>query len=310
MMHAKGESRRTFFTRRATGLLFLLLLVAALGCKRSGDRPGERGSSEQPSSTGNVVARVDGNPIVVEDVRTAGLPGRAAGREQLVEAAITRRLAVDEARRRGFDKTKEVQSRIDAVRREARAKEEAVLRNALLQSLRDGLEISEADLRAHYEKTQSRYFERQIKLRREVFPSKAEAEAAMARLGPEARLDPTKSEAIGPAPMQDLPKTVLPEAYRLRKAGDRVLVEKEGRFAILELAEVLPAVPLPFEAVRDRVKKSLRTLLASEAYRALLKKRRVEAKIEIDRNVLADDSLWNKAAEPLRGRMIPGRPTH
>jgi len=298
--------RKISFTWRAAGL-FVLSLVTALGCERATRSPSEGTSSAPAPSTAHVVARVEGEPIAVEDLRMVGIPGLPARREQLLQAAITRRLAAEEARRRGLDKSKDVQARIEAVRREARANEEAVLRDALFQSVRDGLQISEADLRDYYEKTKSLYFERQVKLRQQAFPSKVESEATIARLGPEGHLDPAKSETIGPALIQDLPKAVLPEAFRLRKPGDRIIVTREGRFSIVELEEVLPAVQRPLEAVRDRVEKSLRTLRASEAYRALLEKRRAEAKIEINQKVLADDSLWKENDGALRQRRMFGR---
>jgi len=295
---------RRIFARRCVTRLLVLSLLTTLGCERNTRSPSEGTSSAPAPSAAHVVARVEDEPISVEDLRMAGIPGIPARREQLLQAAITRRLAAEEARHRGLDRTSDVQARIEGVRREARASEEAVLRDALFQSVRDGLHISEADLRDYYEKTKSLYFERQVKLRQEGFPSKAEAEAAMGKLGAEGRLDPAKSEAIGPASMQDLPKTVIPEAYQLRKPGDRVVVAREERFSIVELDEVLPAVQRPFEAVRDRVEKSLRTLRASETYRALLEKRRAEAKIEINQKVLADDSLWKENDGALSQRMM------
>jgi len=306
-MSGGGMGTRRIFAGRCVTRLLVLSLLTPLGCERATHSPSEGTSSAPAPSAVHVVARVENEPIAVEDLRMAGIPGLPAKREQLLQAAITRRLAAEEARHRGLDRTSDVQARIEGVRREARASEEAVLRDALFQSVRDGLQISKADLRDYYEKTKSLYFERQVKLRQQAFPSKAEAEAAMAKLGAEGRLDPAKSEAIGPAAMQDLPKTVVPEAFRLRKPGDRVVVAREERFSIVELDEVLPAVQRPFEAVRDRVEKSLRTLRASETYRALLEKRQAEAKIEINQKVLADDSLWKENDGALRRRMMFGR---
>jgi len=131
-----------------------------------------------------------------------------------------------------------------------------------------------------------------VRLRRESFPSREAARAAEARLGPAGRLDPATAETIGPAPAASLPPSVLPEALRLRRPGDRTLVEREGDVALVELVEVIPAAPQPFEAVRDRVERSLRTLRGQEAFHQLLEGLRDGAEVEIDAALLSQDAMW------------------
>jgi hypothetical protein len=72
--------------------------------------------------------------------------------------------------------------------------------------------------------------------------------------------------------------------------------ESEG-FGVVELVEVLPAVPQPFEAVRDRVEESWRTLEGQRAFARLIAELREKADIEIDEAALANDALW-RAASP------------
>ena len=190
-----------------------------------------------------------------------------------------------------------LRERIAAIRREAAKREEDALRNALFETIRDGIELTEDELQQHYKETEARYFERQIHLRRLAFDSEEAARAADAAIGPAGRLDPETSENLGPAIPRDLPRSILPEALHLRVPGERVVLGEGEEWALVELVEILAAVPRPIEQVRDRVEASLRTLRAQAAFHDLVERLRAEAKIEIDESVIADKALWDRSGE-------------
>jgi hypothetical protein len=264
----------------------LILLVLACGREVAPEVEG-------PGATSPVVARVDGAPIRVEDVVARAPRGREPREpRERVEAAIDRELIVQEARSRQLDEAPGVRQRIAAIRRKAMQREEDALRNALFESLRDEIALTEEELQQHYQDTEARYSERQIHLRRAVFDSKEAAEAADAALGPAGRLDPESSEDVGPAIPRDLPRSILPEALHLRMPGERVVVGRGEGWSLVELVEILAAVPRPFEEVRDRVEASLRRMKAQQAFGRLLERLRAEAEVEIEEGVLADDALW------------------
>lgn len=275
-------------------LLALLGLVACEGSRA--DRTAASEDQEAPPSARQVVARVEGQPVTAGEVR--GLlrdPGAAdpARRRAALEGAIARRLAATEARARGLDAVPaESASRGDLGARSWH-REEARLRDALYRRIRDGLELSEAELRAHYEKTRGRFVERQVRLRRQAFPDRAAAEAAAAALGADGRLDPAESETLPAVALRDLPVGVMPEALELREVGDRTIRAHSEGAVILELVEILRAEPVSFAAARERVEASLRTLRAQEALASLLRERRAEADVQIDEAALADESLWS-----------------
>jgi hypothetical protein len=156
--------------------------------------------------------------------------------------------------------------------------------------MKSELKLSDDDLRDFYEKTKIRFATRELHLRRAAFASKADAEAAFARLGPEERLDPKSAEEIGPTAIEKLPPTVLPEALQLRQPGDRVLVHRGSDAAIVE---ILPAEPRPFEEVRDKVEDSLRTIRAQELFNKEMERLRTEAKVEVD-----EAALCSLASQP------------
>jgi hypothetical protein len=216
-------------------------------------------------------ARVNGEAIAVEQP-VAGTSQTAAQARADIDRAITRHVAAEEAERRGLAH--------DSASTPPSVKDEERLRDALFASMRDSATVSDDDLRAHYEQTKLRYAVRQLVLRRRVFPSDAAARAEDRRLGSAGRL-PADSEAIGPAPVEKLPGSVLPEALSFSAPGQRAAVQREGRWALVELEEVRAAQPLPFEAVRPQVEQSLRLLRAQAEFSAEIERLRSQAKVEI-----------------------------
>jgi len=116
----------------------------------------------------------------------------------------------------------------------------------------------------------------------------ASPEAAERALGGDAGLEGEGAETIGPSPVRELPRTVLPEALRLERPGERAVAgsDEEG-WSLIELAEVLPAEPRPFEAVRLEVEASLGQKEATAVFRALLDELREKADVRVDEAALA-----------------------
>jgi hypothetical protein len=119
---------------------------------------------------------------------------------------------------------------------------------------------------------------------------------------PEARLDASDSEEIGPAKLEALPRTVLPEAARLVRPGDHAVAGSDAEgWSVIELAEILPAVARPFEEVRARVEEDLRQRRAQEALAKRIEALRTELGVEIDEGRLADEALWSSRATKAAG---------
>jgi len=270
-------------------------LALALACAREADDASGEASAPLASDS-PIVARLNGEPLTIADLR-GGFPGALGpDRSHALDTAVARRLAALEARRRRLDATSDVQAQIEALRREAAAREEALLRDALQASLATQIAVTEDELRARYQQTQARYIERRLRLRRAAFDSAEAARSEDQRLGAEGRLDPATSEEIGPAPVQKLMQMRVPGLMRLREPGQRIVVEREGDFALVELVEVLPPAPPPFEEVREQLESELRAQKAGEAFAKLAQELRAAARIEIDESVLKDDAAWQPPA--------------
>ena len=165
-----------------------------------------------------MIARVNSAPIAIlrrsrRPVRDARQPRRA------VDLVVARHLAAVGGAAARVDTSPELAARIDALRREAAAREESLLRDALFASLRDEIALGEDELRAHYEKTKVHYSERQLRLRRQPFESAEAAREADAKLGPAGRLDPAASEELGPASVAKLPQAGAARGAQAARAG-------------------------------------------------------------------------------------------
>ncbi len=260
-------------------VLLLLAVLASLACGPSAPVGGE----SKPADGDVVLARIGKEVVTTRDY---GVVPPKADPTQRLEVLVRRKLALAEARRRGLDNDPKVRGEIEEIRQNTLRQEEAVLRNALFNSIRLGLQVSEEDLRAQYEKTKDRYLERQWSLRTQSFASEDEARAAEAKLGANGRLDPKQSEAPGPLPAEKLKGPVLVILHELKQPGDRKVVALD-RWTIVELVEYLPAAQIPFEAVRDKVELNLRAIRAEEMLGEQLDKVRSEIGVTIDEAALA-----------------------
>ncbi len=291
-----------------------------------------------PEAGEEVVAWIDDEPVPIDEARSllGGSAGRdPAQRRMAVEGAIARRLVARADRARQGSRARQTvkDSRRDASQpgggEWTAARVDAVPGiDALFERLRDGLSFSEDELRAHYGKTRSRYLTRQIRLRRHVLATGARPSASSRSEAPRTPRAPRAPEAsdtplpevdsalseviIGPAPLHDLPPSLLPEVLELQDIGERIVIDHsdEGTAAggtiLVELLEILPAEPLSFERVRDQVAASLRTLRAQKAVRAQLAELRATSAIAIEEAMLSDDDLWDTVGASPRPR--PGPP--
>jgi peptidyl-prolyl cis-trans isomerase C len=279
-MAAGMASRRTFAAATA---------LALIACGRDAEPAAGRASGSPPSAdTERAVARVDGEPITSNELR-GGFGGPSGGGAAL-ENAIARRLYAQEARRRGLDAASDVRAQIEAVRREAALREEVILGNALQSALAQQVALNDDELRAQYEKTKNRYTEPRLRIRRARFPSAEAARAADEQLGPDGHLDPAASEEIGPASREELMKMQLFGIMRLQQPGQRIVMERGNDSALVELIEVLPPAPPPFEQARARVEEELRAQKAGQAFAQLGQELRAKAHLEIDEAALKEET--------------------
>jgi hypothetical protein len=278
-------------------------LMLAVACAREGSDTTVATPGPPLAGGSPVVARVNGEPLTIADLQAATVRGVRGDSRHALDTAVARRLAAQEARRRGLDASDEMRAQVEALRREAAVKEEELLRDALQASLATQIAVTEEEARARYQQRPPRETGQRLRLRRAAFPSEEAARAEDQRLGADGRLDPATSEEIGPASVEQLRQSGLTGMMRLHEPGRRIVVEREGNFALLELVEVLPPEPAPFEEVRERIEAQIRAQKAAEALAKLMQELRAAARLEIDEAVLQNEAAWPQSAgeaAPLR----------
>lgn len=284
----------------AATLLVICTSGTLIGCAR-----------EPQSRDAQPLVELGPRAITPADLVVAQRPGLDESRAERLERLIGTALLAKEARARRIADEPEVRAQLSLLRARAALEEDALLAQVFFERERAGVSPHEEDLLAHYEKTKGRYRVRMMTLRRQVFGSRDEAEAANARLGRAGRLDPSKAETVGPSEIQRLPRAVLPEVLGLHAPGERVVAGNalEG-FSLVELVEYLPASPLSFAEVREKVAVEVATTGALAALESRARDLRREASVEIDEAALADDEVFESlehAADALRPRFDSAR---
>lgn len=257
----------------------LLAALAILACEKAP----QKAEPVEPDPESVVLARVGDEVVTVEDL---GFVPVTVNLTNKLETLVMRKLAAEEARRRGLEKEPKTRAKIAQFRHHALTWEEGLLRNALYNSIRLSMSFSEAEQRAYFDANRNGYTAPQWKLRIQKFASEAEARAAAEKLGPTGRLDPAQTESLGPLSAQELPLLLLPVLPLLKQPGDRQALDLAGAWSLVELEEFLPTAPLSFEAAREKVDQDLRAVRAEATLNQELARLRAE-QVTIEQAALA-----------------------
>jgi hypothetical protein len=242
------------------------------------------------------VAKVGEEQILVEELRLPGGVRDPRIRRQAVELAVSERLFAAEARRRGLDREESVRRRLDAIQRDAAARERAVLREALVRELAGDARISESELKEHFEKNKQLYQRRLYTLRHASYGSKQEAEQAAAALAAGGTLEGTRFASIGPVLVQELPAPYQRSIASVRKKGEtRVIRGENGEWLLAEVVDVQLSEATSYDEVRSQVFASLRQQRSRDAIETLMKELKGSTPVTIDEAVLGDDARWPEA---------------
>ncbi len=222
-------------------------------------------------------------------------PGRAApDLDDALEAWIQARLLREEVRARKLDETPTYQKRLTAVRARAWKGEQELARAAIVDALEAELEITEAELRAHYEENGQRFLTTRLHLRQITVPDRetilrirqqiADGKA-FDDLARQANMDPAlrqKGGDLGWLEQRKLPTSVIGPAHRLVSEGEitEPFRDREGRWSLVQLIAREKAARRSFESVRDQLDRELRVIRSREALTELLDERRSALAIE------------------------------
>ena len=269
------QSSSGLFSKRTLGAAALLSAGLLLGGPAMAQNAAVVNGKAIPSS------RVD---EFVKILAQQGRPDTPETRKMIRDELITRELFVQEADKRGLEKTPEVKQQLEQIRQDVLIR--ALIANELKQS-----PVTDAEVKAEYEKLvkdSAQSGAQEYKARHILVESEDEAKQIVERLkkgeGFESLAKLSKDPGSG-ANGGDLgwntPDTFVKEfseAMTKLKKGEYTVIPVKTQFGyhIIQLDDVRAAEPPPF----DQVKPQLKQQLERQKIQALQEKRRASAKIQ------------------------------
>lgn len=284
-------------------LLFFLLI---LGCKKLENK----GLGEKD------LVRVNDVSISLEEFRQMSerqslegkmrLLSEKAIRDFLENYIITREVLYQEAKKKGFDKNKEIMTKVEDFQR-------AMIIDALLEeSLRGKSEVSEDEIQKYYKENQDRFTEpREVKIRHIFVTSESALKEVLTKLSGGERfeklastynVDKSREDGgdIGYIKRGQLSPSFAPfeeAAFSLRKKGDiSEVVKSPLGYHIIQLDDRRGTVLRPFDQVKEKIYFFLQTKKKQDAYLEYVKEVKSKAKIIINEKLWAEEE--KKEAKP------------
>jgi peptidyl-prolyl cis-trans isomerase C len=259
------------------------LLLVACGARQQNDAD----AALAGSPAGTVVARVNGEAITepVLDVFAKGRgldPADATQRQRALDLLIENVLLAQDAAASGLVERPEVRAELVLVHLQQ-------LAGRNLAHLREDVEITDAELRAYYEREAERTGGIELNLQHILFADEASALAAVARaqlpdadfvalMGEYAAGGALQARDLGWANLGQLPKEVAEVAATLPDGAVAAApVQTSFGWHVLRRVASRPFSPPPFEQVRDGARRQLMEQAVADKVKAL----REQAAIEI-----------------------------
>ena len=282
--------------RVATSLFLCLFLLC---CQR------------EPKMGGKELVRINGVPISYEEFRQISerqpLEGKMkiltekAEREFLESYVVPREVLYQEAKRKGLDKDKEIQGKVEDFRRQ-------LLTDALVEeALRGKTEISDSEIEKYYKENSDRFTEpREVKVRHIVVSSEFILREVLARLAQGERFEMLAQTynidrsggdggSLGYIRRGQLdPRFTQFEeaAFSLKNKGDvSEVVKTPYGFHIIQLEDKRGTALRPLDQVKEKIRFYLQTKKKQDVYLAYIRDLKSKAKITIN------EDLWVKEHE-------------
>ncbi len=212
-------------------------------------------------------------------------------KQDVLESLIEKRLFVQEAKKRGLDKTAAYKNMVEEYER-------GMLWGAFVQKVvvRD-VKLKDEDLKAYYHDHASNYQSAElVKIRTLAFGKEADAVAALEKLrkgadfnwvkaNAEGRLDTSNEEPLISEDQLVPINTINPDVQKALSgvnAGDfRMYESSKDRFYILYITEMMPPVQQPFEQVEQGIRNEVFFINLNKALDEWIRKLKESADIKV-----------------------------
>lgn len=242
------------------------------------------------SPDAEVVARVNGEEVLLAEV-VQGRPPAAHGElARRVEQQVVDVLVAQEARRRGLADRPAIRDRLVTIRTEAHRREIALLREAFIEDLRGKLWIDEDDTRAYFETHKERFGREFLTFRIAKLESEGAAQALEARLAGagDGLASVAEAKLVGPLQRINVPEHFQRVLADLATPGARGLAQARGEWFLLELVARDHELPADVTAVRGRIERILRSERVQQVFQEQVERLRERADITVNEDLLRD----------------------
>jgi len=276
-------------------LISSLLLGSVLlaGCNQqpspsAATTPASALGTEPTVAKDDAVAIVNGTPIskasfkTLEDEITLRARGQKFPKEQLLEELIQRELLVQDAQKKKLQDTVEVKERLKMAER-------SLLSQADLQDYLKANPISDADIKAEYDKEVVKMSGTEYKARHILVKSEDEAKKLIAQLNKGGNFEElAKKNSLDPSNMQGGDLGWFAEGQMVEPFSKAVAGLEKGKYTqtpvqtqfgwhVILREDSRAQVPPPFEAIKEQ----LRPGLQQQKVQAMLENLRKTAKVEV-----------------------------
>jgi peptidyl-prolyl cis-trans isomerase C len=290
--------------------ILLFLIFPFSSCQKSGEE--ELGRKE--------LARINDLSISLEEFRQMSEKQPLEGKMRLLDEkgmrdflekyVITREVLYQEAKKKGFDKNKEILAKVEDFRR-------AMIIDGLIEEVLKGKsEATEQEIQRYYRENKSLFTEPlEIKIRHIVVNSEPLLKEVLTRLSngesfeklaSTYNIDRTREDGgnlgyIRRGQMAPSFAQFEEAAFSLVKKGDMSeVVRTPHGYHIIQMEEMRGASLRPFEQVKEKIRFFLQAKKKQEAYLEYVKETKSKAKVLINEKLWAEEE--KKEAKPKEGK--------
>jgi len=274
-------------------LVSMLLVFGLSACKPA--------TTEQGKSEGTVLADVNGTAITTQDFKNEvdRLPPylkpmvqSPEGKNELLDSMVVREIILEQAKKDGVDKSKDVADRLEDLRKRL------IVETYLKKKVEQDAQISDAELKKFYDENKDKFKTgEQLKASHILVKSEKEAQDILAQLKGGANFEDlakkysTDSTAAKGGDLGWFSKgAMVPEfdkaAFGLKEGELSGIVKTQFGFHIIKVTGIRPAGIRTFDEVKEQIKTTLLPGKQQEIFQKMKEDLKKNAKVTINEDVL------------------------
>lgn len=285
-------------------LASMLLAFSLIAC----NKPATTG---QGKSEGTVLADVNGNVITTQDFKNEvdRLPPylkpmvqSPEGKKELLDSMIVREVILEQAKKDGIDKSKEVADRLEDLRKRL------IVETYLKKKVEQEAQVSDAELKKFYDENKDKFKTgEQVRASHILVKTEKEAQDILAQLKKGANFEDlakkysTDATAAKGGDLGWFSKgAMVPEfdkvVFGLKEGQLSGIVKTQFGYHIIKVTGVRPAGIRAFDEVKEQIKSTLLPSKQQEIFQKMKEDLKKNAKVTINEDVLKNLDLTAGAA--------------